>query len=783
MNFTQKQIRIYAMVALLAGAYGTAAYGQVKRTWLGENVQATASHSTAIGANSKATGYNSTAVGADNSASESHATAIGSDSQASGASSTALGQGSRATALSSTALGSSSRATGTQSTASGAYANATGTQSTAFGAESQATGQAGVALGLQSKATSYATTATGYGSEATGHLSTATGSASRAIGANSTALGNGTNASGASATALGADANASGTSSVALGRNSVATEANTVSVGSSAIKRRIVNVTNGIASNDAATVGQVNRSVTTNSVAGTATLKDANGSTKATVYTKDKVDSLLSSAAMKGAKGDKGDKGDRGLQGLRGIQGVAGAKGDKGDKGAGIVVNNGEGTATIAEDTDSTKAATVYTKAGTDNLLKDKADSAAVEANTTAIGDASSGLVKKTNRTRRMVKQINEHLGIGGKRGVKDAGNATVLSAGREITSADETSEKDTITGAAVVLSTDKAAIERADGTEALAATNTETVLKGGTGTTLQTLRDQDKGVAAGTGNSGVSYQTTMYGLNGDNNAEYTTDATAFNTFNTNGTLPADAPAGATGIINEGGVYKYVTNVRLGGVAAGVKANDAVNKGQLDAVLQDVQAADQRITANAQGIANNSKRIDTNTQGIANVAAIAGMPALPAGADGGFSAGVGHYGGKSAVAIGFQHRLNANTTFKMAAATSSNGKPAVSTGFSYSWGGASPDATGQSQQVVALQDQLRIQATENAGLMAQQTAQAAEIEELKHQRQAQATENAGLKWQQANLAAEIDELKHQRMAQAAEIQELKRLISVVLASQ
>ncbi|MGA0050520.1 MAG: YadA-like family protein [Burkholderiaceae bacterium] len=815
MNFTQKQIRIYAMVALLAGAYGTAAYGQVKRTWLGENVQATASHSTAIGANSKATGYNSTAVGADNSASESHATAIGSDSQASGASSTALGQGSRATALSSTALGSSSRATGTQSTASGAYANATGTQSTAFGAESQATGQAGVALGLQSKATNYATTATGYGSEATGHLSTATGSASRAIGANSTALGNGTNASGASATALGADANASGTSSVALGRNSVATEANTVSVGSSTIKRRIVNVTNGIASNDAATVGQVNRSVTTNSVAGTATLKDANGSTKATVYTKDKVDSLLSSAAMKGAKGDKGDKGDRGLQGLRGIQGVAGAKGDKGDKGdqgiqgvagakgdkgdkgAGIVVNNGEGTATIAEDTDSTKAATVYTKAGTDNLLKDKADSAAVEANTTAIGDASSGLVKKTNRTRRMVKQINEHLGIGGKRSVKDADNATVLSAGREITSADETSEKDTITGAAVVLSTDKAAIERADGTEALAATNTGTVLKGGTGTTLQTLRDQDKGVAAGTGNSGVSYQTTMYGLNGDNNAEYTTDATAFNTFNTNGTLPADAPAGATGIINEGGVYKYVTNVRLGGVAAGVKANDAVNKGQLDAVLQDVQAADQRITANTQGIANNSKRIDSNTQGIANnskridnntqgianVAAIAGMPALPAGADGGFSAGVGHYGGKSAVAIGFQHRLNANTTFKMAAATSSNGKPAVSTGFSYSWGGASPDATGQSQQVVALQDQLRIQATENAGLMAQQTAQAAEIEELKHQRQAQATENAGLKWQQANLAAEIDELKHQRMAQAAEIQELKRLISVVLASQ
>ena len=191
-----------------------------------------------------------------------------------------------------------------------------------------------------------------------------------------------------------------------------------------------------------------------------------------------------------------------------------------------------------------------------------------------------------------MVKQVNEHLGLGGKRGTtaKDT-NTVVLSASRTLTTtgtaADsaDTATTDAIAGAAVVLSNTKAAMERADGVEAIAATNTETVLKGGTGTTVQTLRDQDKGVAAGKGKSGVNYQTTMYGAGGDNNAEYTTTQANFDAFVANGALSTDAPAGATGIINEGGVYKYVTDVRLGGVAAGVNANDAVNKAQLDTGL------------------------------------------------------------------------------------------------------------------------------------------------------------------------------------------------------
>ncbi|UFS56977.1 YadA C-terminal domain-containing protein [Comamonadaceae bacterium M7527] len=97
----------------------------------------------------------------------------------------------------------------------------------------------------------------------------------------------------------------------------------------------------------------------------------------------------------------------------------------------------------------------------------------------------------------------------------------------------------------------------------------------------------------------------------------------------------------------------------------------------------------------------------------------ASLPALPAGADSGFTAGVGAYSGKNALAIGFQHRLSANTTFKAAAATGSNGKATVGVGFSYSWGGSNRSTPAQGQQVVALQDQLSVQAVENAKLKQQ----------------------------------------------------------------
>lgn len=77
----------------------------------------------------------------------------------------------------------------------------------------------------------------------------------------SVAIGNGasTAVGAANALALGENANVSATAlnSVALGANSVANAVNTVSVGQAGAERRIVNVANGVANTDAATIGQL----------------------------------------------------------------------------------------------------------------------------------------------------------------------------------------------------------------------------------------------------------------------------------------------------------------------------------------------------------------------------------------------------------------------------------------------------------------------------------------------------------------------------------------------
>jgi trimeric autotransporter adhesin len=103
--------------------------------------------------------------------------------------------------------------------------------------------------------------ALGYnaGGAVTGSQNLAFGrNAGRSINASyTTSIGTGSRASGGTAIALGYNAAASASSAVAIGTSSTATVANTVSVGSASIKRRIVNVANGVANNDAATVGQV----------------------------------------------------------------------------------------------------------------------------------------------------------------------------------------------------------------------------------------------------------------------------------------------------------------------------------------------------------------------------------------------------------------------------------------------------------------------------------------------------------------------------------------------
>ena len=89
-----------------------------------------------------------------------------------------------------------------------------------------------------------------------GHMCTSVGSNALA-GLQSSTFGYQANAEGTYSSAFGYQANAYATNSVALGANSVASEAYTVSVGGNGTTRRIVNVAEGTADTDAATVGQL----------------------------------------------------------------------------------------------------------------------------------------------------------------------------------------------------------------------------------------------------------------------------------------------------------------------------------------------------------------------------------------------------------------------------------------------------------------------------------------------------------------------------------------------
>ncbi|MBM7123619.1 YadA-like family protein [Dyella kyungheensis] len=89
-----------------------------------------------------------------------------------------------------------------------------------------------------------------------------------ATGANSVAAGPTATASGSNAVAVGNGANASADNSVALGSGSVADRANTVSVGSAGSERQITNVAAGSASTDAVNLGQMQASIN-NSTQGT----------------------------------------------------------------------------------------------------------------------------------------------------------------------------------------------------------------------------------------------------------------------------------------------------------------------------------------------------------------------------------------------------------------------------------------------------------------------------------------------------------------------------------
>ena len=236
----------------------------------GHNAVASGNHSVAYGAYSSASGHESVAVGKKTAASGASAVAIGRDSTSSGVWSTAVGPGSQATKNWSTAIG--------------GQAQANGDMSVALGAQSKVNSDDGnvVSVGNDNLKRKIINVANGVNANdavnksqldaveakvnkkvdagtvgAAGNASLAVGERSNSTGYLSIAMGVGSDASGGQSMSLGINSKATASGSVALGSGSVADQANTISVGSSTNKRRIVNVANGTAANDAVNKSQL----------------------------------------------------------------------------------------------------------------------------------------------------------------------------------------------------------------------------------------------------------------------------------------------------------------------------------------------------------------------------------------------------------------------------------------------------------------------------------------------------------------------------------------------
>ncbi|QNS15459.1 YadA family autotransporter adhesin [Mannheimia bovis] len=287
----------------------------------GANAVAKEENATATGANAQALGKNSTAQGANAVAKEENATATGANAQALGKDSIALGNNAVSAEQRAMALGINTQALGSASTVLGNEAVATKENATVLGQNAAALASGSVALGQGSLATAENEVSVGnevtglkrkinnvsnglisdtsseavtgqqlYGvAQILGAVVTSNGlldaefeyyeqgdakktknvkTAIKAVSQNNryasvNSTGNAASAKGNESVAIGGNSAALGANSVAMGSGSVALSDNEFSVGNSQVglSRRITNVADGVADNDAATVGQLNRGI------------------------------------------------------------------------------------------------------------------------------------------------------------------------------------------------------------------------------------------------------------------------------------------------------------------------------------------------------------------------------------------------------------------------------------------------------------------------------------------------------------------------------------------
>ena len=148
-------------------------------------------------------------------------------------------------------------ASGPGSVAAGVGSSASGSGSIAIGNWATATNTAATAIGFKAESRGEGAFAAGMTALADADFSTGIGNYASATGVGATALGANALANRSGAVAIGLDASAFADGSVALGQGSIADRANTVSVGASGAERQITNVAAGTADTDAVNVAQL----------------------------------------------------------------------------------------------------------------------------------------------------------------------------------------------------------------------------------------------------------------------------------------------------------------------------------------------------------------------------------------------------------------------------------------------------------------------------------------------------------------------------------------------
>lgn len=163
-----ENIGIGHKVAILDG-YESVAIGSNARVYNTDNNDAykNPSYSTVIGSSASSTGYNGTAYGRFATVKEKYATALGPWTQANGEYSAAIAYGAKANAENSIAVGNGAEANGRGSTAIGEHTEANGEDSLTIGSNSHANNNNSIAIGANAIANGENNIALGYNSNST----------------------------------------------------------------------------------------------------------------------------------------------------------------------------------------------------------------------------------------------------------------------------------------------------------------------------------------------------------------------------------------------------------------------------------------------------------------------------------------------------------------------------------------------------------------------------------------------------------------------------------------